>query len=140
MSHDHKYTIADDAAVHVLLDKMLGRGTRQRRREKLLKALEEASRHYQNSSQKERQAFFHGLLTGYAVALKLWCSKREKSGKELVKAPVAEAVHATISIDLTRLLSNSMIAPLYSCGAMFLFIRNKLSGSHFDFDLGQAVI
>src|SRR5215475_8082929 len=48
MSHDHKYTIADDAAVHVLLDKMLGRGTRQRRREKLLKALEEASRHYQN--------------------------------------------------------------------------------------------
>ena len=54
------------------LDKMLGRGTRQRRREKLLKALEEASRHYQNSSQKERQAFFHEFLTGYAVALKLW--------------------------------------------------------------------
>ncbi|MGH7843649.1 MAG: hypothetical protein ACREQW_00550 [Candidatus Binatia bacterium] len=72
MPHDHKYTIADDQAVHVLLDKMLGGGTRQKRREKLLKALDEASRHYQNSSQKERQAFFHGLLTGYAVALKLW--------------------------------------------------------------------
>jgi hypothetical protein len=41
-------------------------------REKLLKALGEASRRYQNSGQKERQAFFHGLLTGYAVALKLW--------------------------------------------------------------------
>jgi hypothetical protein len=43
-----------------------------RRREKLLKALEGASRRYKNSDQKERQAFFHGLLTGYAVALKLW--------------------------------------------------------------------
>jgi len=71
MAHEHKYIIADHEAVQVLLDKMLGGGTRQRRREKLLKALDEASRHYQGSSQKERQAFFHGLLTGYAVALKL---------------------------------------------------------------------
>ena len=44
---------------------------RQKRREKLLKALDEASRHYEKTNQKERQAFFHGLLTGYAVALKL---------------------------------------------------------------------
>jgi hypothetical protein len=51
---------------------MVGGGTRQKRREKLLKALDEASRRYRNSGQKERQAFFHGLLTGYAVALKLW--------------------------------------------------------------------
>ncbi len=72
MQHDHKYTIADDEAVHVLLDKLVGRGAQQRRREKLLNALKEASRRYNNSSQKERQAFFHGLLTGYAVALKLW--------------------------------------------------------------------
>jgi hypothetical protein len=71
MVHGHKFIIADDEAVHVLLDKMFGRGTRQKRREKLLKALDEASRHYQSTSQKERQAFFHGLLTGYAVALKL---------------------------------------------------------------------
>jgi hypothetical protein len=71
MPHDHKYIIADDKAVQVLLDKMLGGGTRQKRREKLLKALDEASRHYENTTQKERQAFFHGLLTGYAVALKL---------------------------------------------------------------------
>lgn len=71
MAHEHKFIIADDEAVRVLLDKMLGGGTRQKRREKLLKALDEASRHYQNSSQKQRQAFFHGLLTGYAVALKL---------------------------------------------------------------------
>jgi hypothetical protein len=71
MPHDHRFTIADDEAVQVLLDKMLGGGTRQKRREKLLKALDEASRHYENTNQKERQAFFHGLLTGYAVALKL---------------------------------------------------------------------
>jgi len=72
MPHAHKYRIADDDAVHVLLDKLLGGGTQQKRREKLLKALDQASRRYENSGQKERQAFFHGLLTGYAVALKLW--------------------------------------------------------------------
>ena len=72
MVHDHKYSIADDEAVRVLLDKMLVKGSRQQRREKLLKALDEASRHYKDSGQRERQAFFHGLLTGYAVALKLW--------------------------------------------------------------------
>ncbi len=72
MLHNHKYSIADNEAVEVLLNKMLVGGTRQRRREKLLKALDEASKHYEDSSQKERQAFFHGLLTGYAVALKLW--------------------------------------------------------------------
>jgi hypothetical protein len=72
MLHNHKYSIADDEAVKVLMDKMLATGTRQKRREKLLKALDEASKHYEDSSQKERQAFFHGLLTGYAVALKLW--------------------------------------------------------------------
>jgi len=59
--HTHQYTIADDEAVKVLLDKLLSGGSHQQRREKLLKALDEAS-----------QAFFHGLLTGYAVALKLW--------------------------------------------------------------------
>lgn len=72
MLHNHKYSIADDEAVKVLMDKMFASGTRQKRREKLLKALDEASKHYEDSSQKERQAFFHGLLTGYAVALKLW--------------------------------------------------------------------
>ncbi len=72
MLHNHKYAIADNEAVEVLLNKMLVGGTRQRRREKLLKALDEASKHYEDSGQKERQAFFHGLLTGYAVALKLW--------------------------------------------------------------------
>ncbi len=41
--HTHQYTIADDEALKVLL-----------------------------TTQKVRKAFFHGLLTGYAVALKLW--------------------------------------------------------------------
>ena len=70
--HTHQYTIADDEAVKVLLDKLLSGGPHQQRREKLLKALDDASQRYNSSTQKERKAFFHGLLTGYAVALKLW--------------------------------------------------------------------
>ena len=70
--HKHKYTIADDEAVQMLVSKLLAGGPRQQRREKLLKALDQASRRYKDSDQKQRQAFFHGLLTGYAVALKLW--------------------------------------------------------------------
>jgi hypothetical protein len=70
--HTHLYTIADDEAVKVLLDKLLIGGPHQQRREKLLKALDDASQRYRSSTQKERKAFFHGLLTGYAVALKLW--------------------------------------------------------------------
>ena len=70
--HTHKYTIADDEAVTVLLDKLLSSGSHQQRREKLLKALDEASRCYNSTTIKERKAFFHGLITGYAVALKLW--------------------------------------------------------------------
>jgi hypothetical protein len=70
--HTHQYTIADDEAVQVMIDKLLISGSHQQRRERLLKALEEASRRYYSTTVKERKAFFHGLLTGYAVALKLW--------------------------------------------------------------------
>jgi hypothetical protein len=70
--HTHQYTIVDDEAVEVLLDKLLISGSHQQRRERLLKALEEASRRYYSTTVKERKAFFHGLLTGCAVALKLW--------------------------------------------------------------------
>jgi len=70
--HTHKLEIADSEAVQILLDKLLVGGPHQERRDKLLKALDEAAVRYRDSSEKERQAFFHGLLTGYAVALKLW--------------------------------------------------------------------
>ncbi len=70
--HTHKLGIADDEAVQILMDKLLVGASHQDRRNKLLRALDEASNRYQDSSNKERQAFFHGLLTGYAVALKLW--------------------------------------------------------------------
>jgi predicted NBD/HSP70 family sugar kinase len=70
--HSHKLGIADDEAVRILLDKLLVGGSHQERREKLLRALDEASKRYKDSAERERQAFFHGLLTGYAVALKLW--------------------------------------------------------------------
>jgi hypothetical protein len=71
VQHSHKYKIADDDAVRALVDKLTGGGVGQRHREKLLRALDDATRHYKDSNQKVRQAFFHGLLTGYAVALKL---------------------------------------------------------------------
>ena len=69
--HSHKFIIADDDAVRTLVDKLVNGGTRGVRRDKLLRALDDAARHYKDSNQKVRQAFFHGLLTGYAVALKL---------------------------------------------------------------------
>jgi len=68
--HAHKFTIADDDAVRVLLAKLL-KGSGKKGRERLFRALDDAARHYKDSNQKVRQAFFHGLLTGYAVALKL---------------------------------------------------------------------
>ena len=70
--HSHKFTIADADAVRALVDKLANGGANQLRRQKLLRALDDATRHYKDSNQKVRQAFFHGLLTGYAVALKLW--------------------------------------------------------------------
>jgi hypothetical protein len=70
--HSHKFTIADDDAVSALVDKLVDGGKHQQRREKLLLALDDATRHYKDSDQKVRQAFFHGLLTGYAVTFKLW--------------------------------------------------------------------
>jgi len=70
--HSHKFTIADDEAVLALVEKLVGgHPSNQARRDKLLRALDDATRHYKDSNQKIRRAFFHGLLTGYAVALKL---------------------------------------------------------------------
>jgi molybdenum-dependent DNA-binding transcriptional regulator ModE len=53
------------------LNKLTNEGGKQAGRAKLLRALDDAARHYEDSNQKVRQAFFHGLLTGYAVALKV---------------------------------------------------------------------
>jgi hypothetical protein len=69
--HSHQFTIADQDAVRELIRKLAGKSSTQPRRDRLLRALDDAARHYQDSEQKVRQAFFHGLLTGYAVALKL---------------------------------------------------------------------
>ena len=66
--HTHKFTIADHDAVETLMDKLADRGKGNRHKERLLQALSVAAR---RSNEETRQAFFHGLLTGYAVALKL---------------------------------------------------------------------
>jgi hypothetical protein len=65
-------SVCTKSAVRALVDKLVDVGRHQQGREKLLRALDDATRHYKDSNQKVRQAFFHGLLTGYAVALKLW--------------------------------------------------------------------
>jgi len=62
--HTHQYTIADDEAVKVLLDKLLIGGPHQQRREKLLKALDDAAQRYNSSTQKERKAFFPRIADG----------------------------------------------------------------------------
>ncbi len=69
--HSHKFTIADEEAVRVLVEKLgAPRGSRSVDQGKLLLALDRAAQHYKHSQQRVRQAFFHGLLTGYGVGLK----------------------------------------------------------------------
>lgn len=68
--HTHRFTIADHDAVETLVDKLVQRG-KGNPKERLLQALSAAVRRYEGSNEQVRQAFFHGLLTGYAVALKL---------------------------------------------------------------------
>ena len=70
-THSHKFSIADRDAVEALLKKMATpRGSRSVDEGRLFKALDSASQRYTQSNQQVRQAFFHGLLTGYAVGLK----------------------------------------------------------------------
>jgi hypothetical protein len=70
--HPHPFVIADPDAVQTLSEKVEAWGQHQQRRERLLKAFREAACAYGSTRDAERRAFFHGLLTGYAVALKLW--------------------------------------------------------------------
>lgn len=68
--HDHKFTIGDQDAFITLLEKnttILNGGLRKR----LLRAVQDATRRFNASNSKERDAFLHGLVTGYAVGFKL---------------------------------------------------------------------
>ena len=62
--HTHQYTIADDEAVKVLLDKLVASGSHQQRRERLLKALDEAAQRYSSSAQHERKGFHCEVCLG----------------------------------------------------------------------------
>jgi hypothetical protein len=69
--HTHKFSIADEDAVSVLLNKLgAPHGSHSVDEKKLLKALATAAKKYSQSRAGVSQAFFHGLLTGYAVGLK----------------------------------------------------------------------
>lgn len=68
--HDHKFTIGDQDAFVTLMEKntttLSGDG-----RKRLLRAVQDATRRFNASSSMERDAFLHGLVTGYAVAFKI---------------------------------------------------------------------
>jgi hypothetical protein len=69
--HTHRFVIADPDAVSVLIEKLgAPQGSRSVDQRKLVEALDAAARQYSESRQEVSQAFFHGLLTGYAVGLK----------------------------------------------------------------------
>jgi hypothetical protein len=69
--HSHKYTIADDDAVETLMHKLENVGVDQAQRKRIQQAIESATEEYRESSETERKAFFHGMLTGIAVGLKV---------------------------------------------------------------------
>lgn len=71
VDHTHKFVIADEEAVQTLVGKLIRGEAHEIRDERLLLAMEDARGRYENSNAEVRRAFFHGLLTGYAVALKL---------------------------------------------------------------------
>jgi hypothetical protein len=67
--HSHLYTIADDEAVRTLMDKITQHTDKAP--PELLDAFDAAMREYKSTDERERKAFFHGMLTGYSVALQL---------------------------------------------------------------------
>ena len=69
--HSHQFTIADQDAVRTLLARLADpQGSRSVDADRLSLALDDARRRFASTDERERQAFFHGLLTGYAVGLK----------------------------------------------------------------------
>ena len=64
--HSHRFTIGDDDAVRVLLAKLVKGGGKQGRRDKLLRALDDAARHYKRLESKSAA----GILSWAADGLR----------------------------------------------------------------------
>jgi hypothetical protein len=70
-NHTHKFSIADQDAVFELLKHVSApKGSQAVDKQRLLAALAAAVRRYEAARPETSRAFFHGLLTGYAVGLK----------------------------------------------------------------------
>jgi beta-lactamase class A len=69
--HSHLYTIADDDAVQTLVQKLETAQIDPSHRERLRASLDSAREEYRATNDVERKAFFHGMLTGMAVALNI---------------------------------------------------------------------
>jgi len=67
--HPHKYTIADEDAVTTLMAKLAQKS--QEAPQDIQKALDTAMEEYESANDEMRKAFFHGMLTGYGVALQV---------------------------------------------------------------------
>ncbi|MFZ0584607.1 MAG: hypothetical protein WA690_15480 [Candidatus Acidiferrales bacterium] len=93
--HAHKFTIGDDAAAHALLNKLTKNGSKQGSRAKLLRALDDAARHYGDSNQKVAGVLsrvadrvcggFEGALTAAKAA-----EAQRHGEKRLLKCPYAK--------------------------------------------------
>jgi hypothetical protein len=69
--HSHQFTIADADAVATLVARLQHpQGSSRIDVRRLRSAMDRAARAYGGTRQKTRQAFLHGLLTGYGIALK----------------------------------------------------------------------
>ena len=82
--HTHRYTIADDEAVMVLLDKALTTGSHQQRREKHLKALDEAFQAYKNSTTQVEVVGDLGLTTSARLLYRARTSSNRSKACRLV--------------------------------------------------------
>jgi len=63
-----RYRVGQRAAVEMLVAKLRGRGADTPGSRRLARAITRAQTRYQRVGTPDDQGFFHGLLTGYAVA------------------------------------------------------------------------
>lgn len=65
-----KFAVAQPEAVEVLFEKLQIRGSQNPAWRRLIKATGRAHERYGQVRSADARGFYHGLLTGYAVALK----------------------------------------------------------------------
>jgi hypothetical protein len=75
-----RLTVAQPEAVEVLIDKLRVRGKDNPAWHRVMRAADRAHRKYREVSAPDFRGFYHGLLTGYAVAIKALQGKVTAAG------------------------------------------------------------